>query len=432
MSVDAPVRLAPAWRRAAGSGSTTPGRLRRVAAVLVAGCLAVALASVLSGIGRTSSVQDAQTRISALTADSAELYRSLADADAMATSGYVAAGREPAEVRARYADDLARATDRLVDAAGRLPDGGPVATIVGQLPVYTGLVETARTLNREGLPLGQAYLGSASRLMRTTLLPAADELRRTQAAELTAAHRRGVAIPFAVLLLLVATLAGIVDVSLRERRRTNRTVSVGLVAAAVALVAALGWWAAAVTVANGRLDEAQRHGDAATALDEARTAVLQARSSESLTLVARSGGFASDDDVTAQIDRVVGPDGAGGLLARADGGAPGSTDRVGALYTAVGDWQAAHRRVRELDDGGQYKEAVASVLTTAPGGSGAAFERLDGALAEAIDAERSAFADAAAAAGRATTGLTTGPALLALLAAAAVAVGLGRRIGEYR
>jgi hypothetical protein len=383
-------------------------------------------------VGRTSSVQEAQTRISVLTADSAELYRSLADADAMATSGYVAGGREPAAMRARYADDLARASDRLVDAAGRLPGSAPVATIVGRLPTYTGLVETARTLNREGLPLGQAYLGSASELMRTTLLPAADELRRTQAADLATAHRRGVAIPFAVLLLLAATLAGIVDVSLRERRRTNRVVSVGLLAAAVALVAALGWWATAVTVANGRFDEARRHGDAATALDEARTAVLQARSGESLTLVARSGGFASDDDVTAQIARVVGPDGTTGLLARADGGAPGSTDRVPALYTAVGDWQAAHRRVRELDDGGRYTDAVASVVTTAPGGSGAAFERLDGAFRTAIDAERTAFGDAAAAASGAMTGLATGPAVLALLAAAGVAVGLGRRIGEYR
>jgi Tfp pilus assembly protein PilN len=431
MSVDAPLRPAPAWRRAAGS-ATTPERLRRVVAVLAIGCLASVLLSVLGGVERTSSVQEAQTRISALTTDSAELYRSLADADAMATSGYVAGGREPAVVRARYADDLARASDRLVDAAGRLPGSAPVATIVGRLPAYTGLVETARTLNREGLPLGQAYLGSASELMRTTLLPAADELRRTQAAELAAAHRRGVAIPFAVLLLLAATLAGIVDVSLCERRRTNRTVSIGLVAAAVALVAALAWWATAVTVANGRLDEAQRHGDAATALDEARTAVLQARSGESLTLVARSGGFASDGDVTAQIARVVGPDGTTGLLTRADGGAPGSTDRVHELYTAVGDWQAAHRRVRELDDGGQYEEAVASVVTTAPGGSGAAFERLDGALGVAIGAERAAFADAAAAAGGAMTGLATGPAVLALLAAAGVAVGLGRRIGEYR
>ena len=432
MSVDVPVRPAPAWRRAVGAGSTTPGRLRRVTAVLVVGCLASALVGVPAGLERTSSVQEARTRISALTADSAELYRSLADADAMATSGYVSGGREPTAVRARYDDDVARATDRLVAAAGKLPDGGPVATIAAQLPVYTGLVETARTLNRDGLPLGQAYLGSASELMRTTILPAADELHRTQAAELDAAHGRGGAVPFAVLLLLVATLAGIVDVSLRERRRTHRTVSVGLVAGAVALLAALTWWVAATTAADGRLDAAQGHGAAAIALDDARTAVLQARSSESLTLVARSAGFASDDDFTNQIVRVVGPDGTSGLLAGADGGAPGAADRLAAITTAVGDWVTAHRRVRELDDGGRYPEAVASVVTTAPGGSGAAFERLDAALADAIRAERAGFDGAADAAAGALTGLTAGTALLALLAAAAVAAGLGRRIGEYR
>jgi len=185
-------------------------------------------------------------------------------------------------------------------------------------------------------------------------------------------------------------------------------------------------------VANGRLETAQRHRDAVTELDDARTAVLQARSSESLTLVARSAGFASDDDFTTGIARVVGPDGTSGLLARADSGAPGSTDRITAIAMAVGDWQAAHRRVRELDDGGRYHDAVTSVVSTTPGGSGAAFERLDAALAEAIDAERAAFAAATASADRVLTGLTMGPAVLALLAAAAVAAGLGRRIGEYR
>ena len=107
-------------------------------------------------------------------------------------------------------------------------------------------------------------------------------------------------------------------------------------------------------------------------------------------------------------------------------------DRLTAIAVAVGDWQAAHRRVRELDDGGRYTEAVASVVTTTPGGSGAAFERLDAALADAIGAERAAFAVAADSAAGALTGLAAGPAALALLAAAAVAVGLGRRIGEYR
>lgn len=440
MSVDAPsghaawtgADPAPAWRRSLGSGSATPERLFRVALVLVAGCLAVALTSVLAGTARSASVAEAQTRIAALTTDSAEIYRSLADADAMATSGYVSGGREPTAVRARYDDDIARATDRLVDAAGRLPGSPAIATVAEQLPVYTGLVETARTLNRDGLPLGQAYLGSASELMRGTILPAAEELRRQQAAELTAAYGRGVAIPFGVGALLLAGLVAIVDVSLRERRRTHRSVSVGLVAAAVGLVAALVWWVAAVGTANTWLAAAQRHSDAVTALDDARTAVLQARSAESLALVARSAGFASDDDFTTGVDEVVGADGAGGLLARADGGAPGSADRITALRVAVGDWAAAHRQVRALDDGGNYPGAVASVVTTQPGGSGAEFVRLDAALADAIEAERAAFVDGTAYAASALTGLVAGPAVLALLAAAAVAVGLGRRIGEYR
>ena len=185
-------------------------------------------------------------------------------------------------------------------------------------------------------------------------------------------------------------------------------------------------------MANGRLETAQRHSDAVTALDDARTAILQARSAESLALVARSAGFAVDDDFTNGIVRVVGADGASGLLGRADGGAPGSADRITALRVAVGDWQAAHRQVRELDDGGRYPDAVGSVVTATPGGSGAAFERLDAAFVEAIDAERGAFAAATASAASALTGLVAGPAVLALLAAAAVAVGLGRRIGEYR
>jgi hypothetical protein len=105
---------------------------------------------------------------------------------------------------------------------------------------------------------------------------------------------------------------------------------------------------------------------------------------------------------------------------------------VTALRVAVGEWQAAHRQVRELDDGGRYTDAVASVVTSEPGGSGAAFERLDAALGEAIDEERAAFTDATGSAASALTGLVAGPALLALLAAAGVAVGLGRRIGEYR
>ena len=100
---------------------------------------------------------------------------------------------------------------------------------------------------------------------------------------------------------------------------------------------------------------------------------------------------------------------------------------------AVGDWQAAHKQVRDLDDGGNYTAAVASVVSTRPG-------RLRARRSQQLDADArrgdrrraAAFADATGSAAAALTGLVAGPAVLALLAAAAVAVGLGRRIGEYR
>lgn len=112
------------------AGSTTPERLRRVAAGLVVGCLLTALTSVLGGLAHTDAVHDSGTRIAALDSDAAELYRSLADADATATRGYVSGGLEPAAVRARYDDDVARAADRLVQAASRLPVGDPAAVPV--------------------------------------------------------------------------------------------------------------------------------------------------------------------------------------------------------------------------------------------------------------------------------------------------------------
>ncbi|MGH3753811.1 MAG: hypothetical protein ACRDRP_14150 [Pseudonocardiaceae bacterium] len=415
------------------AGSTTPERLRRVAAGLVVGCLVTAVVSFLGGLSRTDAVRDSGTRIAALTADAAELYRSLADADATVTSGYVSGGLEPAPVRARYDADIARAADLVVRAAGRLPAGDPaavpVAAIGVQLPVYTGLVETARAHNRQCLPLGQSYLDSASRLMRATILPAAENLRQLQTAALAAAYQRGGAIPFAIVLIGAAVLAGVVDHAVLERRRTNRVVNTGLLAAGAALVAALLWWVVAVAVAGDRLDGARRHGAAATALDRARIAVLQARSNESLVLVARGGGGSSEQGFTTQVERVLGD---GGLLADAERNAPDSAVRIEAVRTALVSWRDAHRRVRELDDGGQYRPAVDSVTGADPAGSGAAFGRLDAALANAIDVERRAFTVEVGRADSALTGLTAGPAVLALLAAGAVTAGIGWRVGEYR
>src|SRR5260370_34882474 len=74
-----------------------------------------------------------------------------------------------------------------------------------QLSVYTGLVETARTNNRAGNPVGSSYLSEASALMQTQSLPDAqrlyEETSRRGGAETTASAR----IPAPVLLGVLPT-----------------------------------------------------------------------------------------------------------------------------------------------------------------------------------------------------------------------------------
>jgi hypothetical protein len=422
--------------RVLATGPTTPDRLRRVGAVLVLGCLLTGVFSLVDGAARSDAVSEGGTRIAAVHADAAEMYRSLADADAMATSGFVSGGQEPPELRARYDRDIADTTARLVHAAGLLPADDPaapaLATISEQLPVYTGLVESARTYNRLGYPLGQSYLDSASRLMAREILPAADELRALQAAALADAFGRAGSAPLAVLLIGIGALAAVIDAAVREHRRTQRVLSVGLTAAGAAVVLAMLWWVVATSVASGRLSEAERHSGIADTLDDARAAVLQARSNESLVLVARGGG-AADTGFTTAIDGVLGTTTEPGLLAAAtDAAGPDTDDRIAAVRTATDEWRTAHQELRELDDGGRYRDAVASATGVDPDGSGAAFDRLGAVLGETIDAERAAFRAESDAAAGALTGLTVGPAVLALAAAAAAAAGIAQRVEEYR
>jgi hypothetical protein len=130
--------------------------------------------------------------------------------------------------------------------------------------------------------------------------------------------------------------------------------------------------------------------------------------------------------------RVAGWGGDDGLLADAVHSVPASAPEIQSIRTALEKWWAAHRHVRELDDGGQYLQAVASVTGTDPTSSNAAFEHLDAVVHKAIVAESGTFTVEDSRAGSALTGLTVGPAVLTSLAAAAVIVGIGRRVGEYR
>lgn len=422
------------------SAATSPGRLSLIGAGLV-------VLAVLTGFVGTFTVQDRVNTIDGLisdreplTAAAQELYGSLSDADATAASAFLSTGAEPPELRERYERDIAKAGVALGKAAsgsGDVPGAAAQVDVLSQqVPVYTGLVETARANNLQGLPAGAAYLREASELMRAKILPAAQELYESDSAMLAEEQDDAAGVPWLMLLLVIGFGAALVAAQIYLKRRTNRVFNVGLLVASVALGIAILWSAAAmvtqsVLVEGGRGDGTEQ----ADLLVRARIAALQARADETLTLVARGGGEEYEKEFGEEFGEFAGQDGQSGLLAEARGRA-GDDPVTGHIASAANNattWLRAHQQVRELDESGDYQQAVElAIKADKPDGAAVAFGRVDGDLTKAIGTARQQFVDDTTNGSRALTLLGPGFAVLAVVAALATTLGIRERLREYR
>jgi hypothetical protein len=385
---------------------------------------------------RTSAVDNVVAVSEPLSLDAQQLYRGLSDADATEAAAFLSGGLEPLALRTRYEADITRAAQHLeaaTAAAAQSSAGSRLATLSAALPVYTGLVETARADNRLGLPLGAAYLREASGLMRAKLLPVARDLYAQENAQLAAADRQATAVPYAALAVAIMALLFLCGALWWLARRTKRIVNPGLLVATAAMVCALIWLISALVVARGQLTFARNQGSAPVeAMASADIAALQAHADESLTLIDRSGDDSFQQDFVS-LEKRLGP-GRGSLLtdaAIAAQASRGARPAAAALRVASA-WFTAHRRVRALDDGGSYPAAVRLALGNGSADSAVLFGRLDIDLTGAISADQASFRSAALAGQDALAGLEAGMVALSLLMAAGCIWGISRRLAEYR
>ncbi|AXI77604.1 hypothetical protein [Peterkaempfera bronchialis] len=433
---------------------TVPGGLRLSGLVLAVLVLAFGAVTGWQVDGRAQAADRIVERSQPLSQDAAEIYRSLADADTTAATGFLLAGSEPKAVRERYEQDLTRASSLLTRAAARTTASSGsqrwLTALNEQLPVYAGLVETARAYNREGVPLGGAYLRFASTLMQQQdqlhpddpdkahgMLAAAQQLYEAENRQLQRDYADARAVPYASLALGVLALVALVRFQRQLFRRTNRVFNVGLLGATAATATALLWLLVGHGLARSDLADSDRGGAAPLRmLDQARIQALQGRGAENLNLVARGSTTEYADrweSVTKQLagDRADGSGGTlGDALALAAGDAEGRA-RVQAAVAAFRSWDRLHDTATADNDKGDYPAAVAATV-----GSGAttdaAFERMDRELSAAVDHEQRDFRAAADDGRDALGGLAVGAGVLALLAAAAALLGIGRRLAEYR
>ncbi|MFI5639109.1 hypothetical protein ACIA8H_17020 [Streptomyces goshikiensis] len=421
---------------------TEPGRLRIIGAALAAAVLLFGLVTVWEISGRVAAADDVVSRSQPLSADAASIYRSLADADTASSSGFLAGAQEPREVRQRYEKDIANASRLLVSAAANAAAGDSSRkeiTLLGeQLPRYTGLIEQARATNRQGLPLGGAYLRYANEQMSTVLLPAAQRLYEAETGRLYTDYDDARSWPLAALASGVLALAALGWAQRRNYHRTNRVFNHGLVAATGAALVVLLWLAVGQSFARADLNEARTDGqESLKVLNDARIASLQARANENLTLIARGAVLAEDkksdkydvdfttnmkqlDDGLARALRLADDDSGRSPVTRAAGG--------------VAQWKQRHAAARETDLKGDYEGALPQVIGDADHkeSSGASFDTVDASLEQAVAHEQKEFTRAARGGLGALGGLVTGAAALAVVGAAAALLGIGRRLSEYR
>ncbi len=427
--------------RLRSAATTEPGRLRIIGAVLALLVVAFGAVTAWQTTERAGAADDVLHSSQPLSSDAADIYRSLADANTAASSGFLAGGQETAATRERYEKDIRTAAAKLVNAAANSEPDSPSAATIARLnrllPEYKGLVERARTYNRQGFPVGGAYLRYANEKMQTQMLPAAEDLYKKENQRLRDDYDAATPYPWAAIALGVLALSALAWAQHRNYRRTNRVLNHGLVAATATATVVLLWLVVGHSVARAGLNDSYDHGvRSLNVLNDARIASLKARGNENLTLVARGaetvevGGEvvdAYDNDFRKDMDTLAKGLAAAEDLADDDSGEEPVTAAVGNME----EWHERHTSARAEDDNGNYQQALDKVIGD-EGATGECFDNVDENLAKALDHEQTEFKQAAGDGLDAMTGLSVGAAVLAVLGAAGAVLGIGRRLSEYR
>jgi hypothetical protein len=327
--------------------------------------------SLIFAIGAYSALGSADTALSRAGANAAQLVRiqaihtNLISADADATNAFLVGGLEPANQRASYLASVQKASSLIAEAAQAQPADGPaLGALNTSVVTYAGLIEQARANNRQALPVGAQYLRVASLGLRSDALPILDTLVQANdsrvRAEFSNAAGASTALITSGLLALLVLIGAMVWLS----RRTHRYVNVPLAGATVAILVTLGIGVIVLSAVSSRVGTVRDGSYAATlATAKARIAAFDAKSNESLTLIAHGSGSAFEQAWRSSSGVVAAQS---ATAARLNNNAA-NTGKPWAAYVAT------HKQIRAADDGGHWDAAVAQAIGSGPTSANATF-----------------------------------------------------------
>ena len=403
--------------------SGTPGRLRVLALSTVAVSLIFAL-SAFSTFGSTNGALGRSEANAAQLVRVQAIHTNLIRADADATNAFLVGGLEPAAQRTEYTSSMAQAARLIAEAAKAQPADGPaLGALNNSLLTYAGLIEQARATNRQALPVGAQYLRIASSSLRRDALPILDALVKANQARVSAELNRaaGASSPLIVsgVLALLVLLGGMGWLSLR----THRYVNPPLAAATAAVLVTLVVGSISLAAIGSRVDDVRKGSYAATlATAKARIAAFDAKSNESLTLIARGSGSAFEKAWVSSSNEVT-------TLSATSARLNVDASKMGALWTT---YTTIHQKIRTADNGGDWDLAVRQAIGSDPTSANATFDAFDSGSAAALASSSRAASDSLQAPLTWLPFVSWLGLLVGVAAAASAWWGVSLRLEEYR
>src|SRR5918993_61431 len=376
----------PSAAAAVPAASTAPARQRRRSTpqrlrLLSSGVILASLIFAVFGALIFSYVAFSLNRAEANTAQLIRVQKIQTDlltADATASNAFLVGGLAPPAQQATYDQAISEASALIAESArAQSADGAALSALNDEVVRYAGTVEQARANNRQGLPVGAQYMRIASTDLRTVALP---------------------------------ILANLVEAN---TARANQAMEVSGLTVAFAILGLAG-----LATTSGRVSELQSGSlTRLTQVSQARIEANNAKSNESLTLIARGSGAAFEEvwqssagQVQANLDRSQNPE-------------------LGQLWQ---DYATVHTEIRDLDDSGTWDQAVSRATGSGKDSANARFSAFDTSATTFIDEMANVTRDGLRGP---RIGLVIGAVLIFVAGIAAALVGrrgVAERLREYR
>lgn len=401
---------------------TTPGKMTAMVVALSVIILSAGLSMSQIAADRRAEFDRLINNTEPVSYMAQNLYSSLSYANTAASSGFALADTPNTEFRTDYATEYQKAGLAIALTSSGIADRDSqemalVSELSQKLPIYTGLVETAWANNRQGNPVGVAYMSDASSLMREDLLPTAAQLY-TLTSENVETQQRALTVPlWQPIIGLAVALIALVLAQFWLAAITNRRLNKGMLTAFALMVVATMWVVTANVLTWQAGSEATiKAAGPLESLTNARITAQQARTQEMLALVWRESLEGTNKTFASTSSSIK------ETLATFD--SPTAREAEKALQS----WHDAHDAIVDKLNVGDYEGAQKLALdpTTAQ-----SYSKLDSTLTQLIDATRATMRNYIHQGITASTFVSTMVLVLSILAVLSLWLGIRPRLQEY-